>query len=300
MLPGQLAVADTTAANYSTSAFDGFVHGTSHPEYRIPFRLNVWLTNNARLILHLNSVSSGPSLAVRADGSQLYRTNLPNLDGGYAVNNEYDIDLAVNLPAGKRIIDIVNLGQDWFFLDWVRFEGVVPAAYASNWQPPCEPIGLTGPHESLVYLVAPGVGFPGSATNAVLPLQHGQSITLTNWLAGDFIAEWYDPLTASLAGYTQATTTNRSLTLPLPDFREDLAGLIYRPPSLRALGKGPSGGFQVQVDSETGGRYWLESSSNLVDWLSIQAFTNASGATALTAPDAGLGGTRFYRTRQQR
>ena len=87
-------------------------------------------------------------------------------------------------------------------------------------------IGLRGARESLLYVVAPGVAWPASATNASLPLQAGQSVTLTNWPAGSYYAAWYDPATGAYVGRTQAAMTNNSLNLPLPGFREDLAGIV--------------------------------------------------------------------------
>src|SRR5208282_2752625 len=114
--------------------------------------------------------------------------------------------------------------------------------------PSPDAIGLRGPRESLLYLVAPWASFSGSFTNAVLPLQHGQSVTLTNWPAGNFFADWYDPVTGTNAGYTQASTTNGSLTLPLPDFSEDLAGVVHPPATLMALGMAPADAFQFRLD----------------------------------------------------
>ncbi len=300
MLPGELAVPNAAAANFSASTFDSFVHGSSHPDLKIPFRLNAWFTNNARLVMHLNSVSWNSVLVVRADGSQLYRTNLPNLDGAYSVTNEYNLDLTVDLPAGKRLVEIANLGADWFYLDWVRLEQVLPASYTNDWRPPCEPIGLSGPREALVYVVAPGTAYPGSATNAVLPLQQGQTITLTNWPAGDYFAEWYDPPTAALAGYCRATTTNRLLTLPLPDFYADLTGILYGPARLTSLGFDPGGAYQFQFDSETGGRYWIQTSTNLAQWLPFRLLTNAAGTSLLTDTGAVVQAPlRYYRAKQQ-
>ena len=46
-------------------------------------------------------LSDGAVLTVRVDGVETYRTNLPNLDGGYQVNNEYNADIPANLPAGN-------------------------------------------------------------------------------------------------------------------------------------------------------------------------------------------------------
>ena len=45
----------------------------------------------------------------------------------------------------------------------------------------------------------------------------------------------HDSPTGLLAGHTQAITTNAALTLPLPDFREDLAAVVYPPPRLAAI-----------------------------------------------------------------
>ena len=299
MLVGELAVPNAGAANYSASTLNSFVHGTSHADLKTPFRLSAWFTNDARLVMHVNSVSWNSSLTVRADGVQLYRTNLPNLDGGYSVTNEYNLDIAVSLPAGRRLVEIVNLGADWFYLDWVRLEQVLPAAYTNDWEPPCEPIGLGGPREGLVYVVAPGTAFPGSATNTALPLQQGQTITLTNWPAGDYLAEWYDPSTATFAGQSRAATVNGSLTLTLPDFQADLAGIVHQPSKLTPLGHDAAGAFQFRFDSETGGRYVIETSTNLTDWLTLLLLTNSVGTSVVTDTGAGQSTCKYYRAMQR-
>src|ERR1039457_129092 len=46
------------------------------------------------------------AMPVRVDGAQLYSTNLPNLDGLNEVNNEYNLDIPLNLPSGKHLIQI--------------------------------------------------------------------------------------------------------------------------------------------------------------------------------------------------
>src|SRR5216117_2229091 len=179
--------------------------------------------------MHLNSVSDGAVLTVRVDGIETYRTNLPNLDSGYAVNNEYNVDISANLPVGNHLVEIRNTGSDWFYLDWVRLEQVLPATYPGGWEPSPSSIGLQGERESLLYVIAPGASFPAGATNSTLPLQQGKSVTLTNWPVGTFLAQWFDPATGQRLSDTQATTSNGSLTLPLPELREDLDGVVYPP-----------------------------------------------------------------------
>jgi hypothetical protein len=283
---GRLALPDSAAAEDSASLLNGFVHGSAHADLKTPFQLSAWLTHDARLTLHLNSVSSGSTLLVRADGVTHYRTNLPNLDGTYNVNNEYNLDISVGIPAGKRLIEVSNPGNDWFFLDWVRLERILPATYSGDWQPSPDAIGLRGPHESLLYVVAPGASFPAGATNPTLPSQLGQKITLTGWPAGRFYAEWYDPPTGTPVGVSQATTTNGLLNLIMPDFREDLAAVLYSPPSLTPVNLTQPDGFTFRLDSETGGVYLIQRSVDLSSWKTFLALTNVHGTSILTDPSA--------------
>src|SRR5581483_4421201 len=280
---GRLAVANPAASGYSAVTLNSFVHGAWHSDLKVPFILSAWLTNNARLVMHLNSVSDSSVMVVRANGAELFRTNLPNLDGGYAVNNEYNLDIPVNLPAGKRLIEITNAGGDWFYLDSVRLEQVLPANYSSNWQPSCEAIGLRGPHESLLYAVAPQVSFPASATNAALPQQHLQTITLTNWPGGSFIADWYDPASGTFVGTTTGVGNNGILVLPLADFTEDLAAILYPPPTLTVLGLATNA-LKLRLQSQTGGRYVIDRSEDLLNWAPWTTITNVSGVFSWTAP----------------
>ena len=295
---GQLAIANPAAAGYSATTFDSFVHGQAHPELRAPFRLSAWLTNNARLVMHLNSVSDGSILVVRANGTELFRTNLVNLDGGYSVNEEYNTDVIVNLPSGKRLLEITNAGLDWFNLDWVRLEQVLPSTYPGNWAPSPDAIGLRGASESLLYLVAPGVSFPAGATNATLPLQHAQTVTLSNWPSANYFAEWYDPATATPLGLTQGATTNGLLVLPLPDVSEDLAAIVFQPPRLTALRFPSSNTFQLRLDSEIGGQYLIQSSSNLAAWGPWIDTNSATGPAVITGPGQTTNGNSFFRAKR--
>jgi hypothetical protein len=295
MTSGQVAVPGPQATYYSASALDSFVQGIYHPDLKTPFQLSAWFTNNASLVMHLNSVSDNSIMVVLVDGNTVFSTNLPNLDGTYNVNEEYNTNFTVNLPSGYHLITITNTGGDWFYLDWVQLNQVLPAAYSGNWQPSPDAIGLSGPRESLLYVVAPGVSFPANATTVTLPVQHAQTITLTNWPAGNFIAEWYDPATAASLGLTQANTTNNNLVLSMPDFTEDLAAIVYSPPTLTALNFSSSNGFQFRLDSETGGQYLIQKSSDLLSWTSFLNVTNTDGAIILMDPSSETNSRSFFR-----
>ncbi len=295
---GLLAVANPDSANYAPSTLNSFFHGTAHPELRVPCRLNAWFTNSARLVMHLNSVSGGAIMSVLVDNVQLYRTNLPNLDGTWNVNNEYNMDIPVNIAAGKHSIVITNAGLDWFYLDWLRLENVLPAYYSPNWAPSPGSIGLRGNHESLMYVLAPGNAFPANATNSVLPLQQAGYLQLTNWPAGKFYAEWYDPPTGTNVARTSSTTTNGVLTLPLPDYREDLAGIVYPAPVLLSIGLDTNNAFLFQLSSETGGRYEIKNSADFTNWTTFLLVTNVTGTLPLSTPTAPPNSDNFFRAVQ--
>ena len=297
---GRLAVPSPQSAVYAGNSLNSFIQGAWQSAFQAPFALNAWFTNNARLVMHLNSVSVSANLTVRLDGSTLYSTNPPNLDGLNDVNNEYNLDIPLNVPAGKHLLEITNTSLGWVYLDWVRLEQALPSTYTGNWQPSPDAIGLRGPRESLLYAVAPWVSFSGSSTNALLPRQHGQSLMLTNWPPGRFLADWYDPLTGTNAGSTQASTTNDVLTLPMPDFSEDLAAVLHAPARLTALRMGPAETFEFRLDSETGGNYLIQKSNDLLTWQDFQTVSNSTGTLPLSDAAAGASPQGFFRAQQSR
>jgi len=298
MNPGRLAVPNAGAADYSAGALNSFVHGIWHADLKTPFQLSAWFTNNAQLVMHLNSVSDASTLVVLADNVQLFSTNLPNLDGTYVVDGEYNTNISVSLPPGKHIITITNTGGDWFYLDWVELDQVLPATYAGNWQPSPAAIGLGGSRESLLYVVSPAAAFPVGGTNTPLPVQHGQTVILTNWPAGLFYAEWYNPSNAAFLGVSNAVAAGGGLTLTLPDFREDLAAIVYPPSQLVSLGVDGTQAYQFKFNSETGGRYAIEESTNLLTWTPFLGLTNNLGTLYLTDPSLKTNSRAFFRARQ--
>ena len=165
---------------------------------------------------------------------------------------------------------------------------------------PLTAIGQCGARESLIYLVTVGAIFPSGATNAALPVQNGQTLILTNWPGGLYHAEWYDPVTGALVGTSQATTTNGGLRLPLPGYSVDLAGLVYPPPMLKTLAASINGSFQFQLNSETGGQYMIEKSTNLSAWAPFLKVTNTTGQFLLSDPITASHTQSFYRATHSR
>jgi len=271
-----MAVPDAWSALESPGLLNSFVHGTGHPELRIPFRLSAWFDTNASLTLHVNSVSDGAVVNVRVDGASVFTRSLPNLDGTYQVNNEYNTNLVVALAAGKHLVEVRNAGGDWFCLDWVALSNVLTATYEAGWAPEPVAIGVKGEGETLVYVANPLLKYPARVTNAVLPAVRDTSITLSNWPAGTYHALWYHITNAIGMGQTVGATTNGVLTLPLPEFSEDLVGRIVREFAVQAsVGLG-DGTVRVAIVGDPGVAYELEGSTNLTDWSRVGTASNAA------------------------
>jgi hypothetical protein len=160
---------------------------------------------------------------------------------------------------------------------------------------PLTAIGQRGTRDSLIYVVTAGAIFPAGATNAALPMQTGQTLILTNWPAGRYHAEWYDPATGALVGNSQAATTNGALRLPLPGYSVDLAGLVYPPPVFNTLPGNTNGSFHFQLNSETGGYYMIEKSTDLSTWVPFLTITNTAGVLGLNDPFMATNTKSFFR-----
>jgi len=298
-LGGEMALPTPLSATLAGNYLNSFVHGTSHSDLRISFRVEAWLGDAARLILHLNSVSSGAILTVRVNQSEVFRRSLPNKDGGWQVNNEYNEDISVPLPVGRALIEIRNAGADWFYLDWVRIEGVRPAEYANGWQPAPDVAGLRGETETLLYVVSPHASFPANATaDLIEPYRQGR-VTLRRMPPGAYRAVWHDPQSAARVGETTATASGDTLVVPLPEFSEDLAGILtrMRDVSLEAPRWSPGAGFECELRSADAGHYTVEASSDFERWLSLEAVHTADGAALYRDTGAATMPRRFYRAK---
>ena len=130
-------------------------------------------------------------MSVRANGVEKFRRALPNKDRGFLVNNEYNEDLVVDLPPGRQRVEIRNAGGDWFYLDWVRLEGVLPARYENDWRPSPAATGIRSGGEMLVHVVAPGFEYPAGATVTNPPPSMGAEIVVLGAPAGNYACVWF-------------------------------------------------------------------------------------------------------------
>ena len=265
---GMLALPNPDASGRGAGVFNSFVHGSAHADLKNPFKMNAWFGTGAKVTAHVNSVSQGAVLGVFVDSVQALRISLPDKDGKYDPQvNEYNIDISTNVPAGRHTVEIRNLGMDWFYLDWVKLDGVLTSDYLGGWRPSPQAIGIAGVSESLIYAISPSAVFPANATNATLPLQTKQSVSLTGWPPGAYVARWYDPETGAITGESSSVVTNGVLSLALPNYTVDLAGWVQQIPRLTALGYRQDAGVdEIRITGLPGAKWSLVGSLNLRDW----------------------------------
>lgn len=291
--PGSLALVSPEAAGQGSATYNAFVHGSAHADLKNPFRISAWVGENAALVLHLNSVSGGAIMVIRVDGREVHRWAIPNKDNGWEVNNEYNQDVRIPLAAGKHNIEILNLGLDWFYLDWVRVEQVLPSEYLNQWSPSPVAIGQRGDHESWVYVVNPAIHYPSGAKTASPEPVKGGTVVLTAWPVGEFVALWYEAKSGKFLGQSEASTENAILRFQLPEFTEDIVGRITGPTRLEAFSGSSPGEFVIEVGPAASPSLTLEYSSDLKAWVTLPA--EGTNRIVLSAESS----AGFYRAVQQ-
>jgi hypothetical protein len=296
---GLLAIANLHSAGEAPKRLNAFVHGSVHADLKTSFKLDAWFDPGARVVLHLNSVSSGAILAVRANGTEIFRRSLPDRDGTFNVNNEYNEDISVEIPTGHQKIEIRNVGGDWFYLDWVRLERVLPSRYAGDWTIAPAVTGLRQADSLLLYVVAPGLEYPAQATATNPPIATGLSLTVSNLPAGNYATIWFSTTDGRLVDQKQVEVSSDGL-LPLspPDFQEDLVAHVFPLPRLRAEGFDDRGGFRLRADGHRLDAFQLRTSSDLESWKSAGRMTSEIPSTAFFLdPGAMNEPKRFYQLR---
>lgn len=204
----------------------GYIHGRSKPELRTPFTIQANLGAGAKLTLHLNSVANDPTLIVSQNGKQIFERKLPNKDGGWQINKEYDEDIIVPLEAGRSTIEISNGGEDWLFLDWVRVEGALQSKDETTMSAiPLEHYILSDGRTRLLWVVDSRYSWPQHRTQTAVTIE-GAKISLKNWPNGRWNVEWWQTSTGQSLGKTQAIARNNQLDVPIVPFGGDIAARL--------------------------------------------------------------------------
>lgn len=265
---GTFAVPDPNSAEQASRFLNAFLHGSAHPELKVPLRIQAAFDVGARVVARVNSVSAGARLGFYVDGSLVTSTNLPDRDGRFdAFVGEYGIDVGVAVPSGVHTVEIRNLGTDWATLDWIEASPLRRTVHAGGWMPSPGLTGIARGTAALVYLWAPGVAWPAGATNASPERLAGRKAVFASWPSGGFVARWFDPATGAGVGTTSAeTSATGTLELPVPEFAVDLAAVVLPRPRLTAAALEQGGTLRLELEAPgapEGIAWTVESSTDL-------------------------------------
>jgi len=226
-LTGTFAVADRQVAERSADALPAWLYGSAGPAaLRVPIRLIAFFGAEARAVLRVRSAAGPAELVVRIDDAEALREPLGAAGGG-DINREF----TVAFPAGKHRVEIANAGAESLILDSLRLDGVRPAAFPGGWRYAPAAVGLRQGARAVVYVCSPWTLWPAGATRFNPAVQTGRSLRLADWPPGRYTAAWFNPSTGERVAETHGAAGGNELTLPLPDFNDDLAGIVDPAPA---------------------------------------------------------------------
>ncbi len=223
---GTFAVGNRLGAERASEFLHGYVQGTRNTDMRHPFIVNAHFGEKARFMMRVASVSSTADLRVRIDGQEVFRKAWDQAPSGPRKPLGLDTDFAVEVPAGKHSIEVLNTGEDWVRLDTVTLENVREASFPNSWTFAPEPIGLRKGGKAVVYVTSPWTVYPAGARRSDPAPMTGQTLTLKDWPSGKDVARWFDTRSGLEVATTHATTQDGLLLLPLPPLSDDLAGAL--------------------------------------------------------------------------
>ncbi|MEO6005700.1 MAG: DUF5060 domain-containing protein [Opitutus sp.] len=227
-VPGDALLVDSLAIARAAERISSYLHGTNNPLLQQHAEFGAWFADHARLVFRVNSVAADADLLVRVDGEEKLRVPLVNKDGLAVLNDEINQEFTVELPAGKHQVEIAHTGRDWVNLKAVRFERIRPAAFVGGWEFKAQAVGLQSERAAVVYVRSPHVAWPAGALRYNPPVVHGATVTLTSWSAGQSHVLWLDPKTGRELAAATLVGEAASLTLPVPDFAEDIVGILKK------------------------------------------------------------------------
>jgi hypothetical protein len=207
-----------------------YLYGAAQKDQQKPVTIELNRAVPGPLVLRIGRVWVLGILEVNLDGKPILREELPAGEGkGPWAKSEfdtrwniwgadYDKDLAIEVPAGKHLVELYNAGRDGITLDRLTLP-----AYATRDRPNVRCCGLVGKGLALLWFQN------GDHTLAALmdkretvPVE-GAKVTVPGIPASACAVEWWDTVTGVVTRTTQERATQAGLSLELPPLPADVA-----------------------------------------------------------------------------
>jgi hypothetical protein len=215
------------------AALPRLLHGDGHPDLCTPFTFELDCAEPTRFAVHVGTVSAGAVLEFRLDGEEVRVVDLPAGEGlGWGSEwqeewgiwqTRYDEWLDIPVPAGRHVVRIENMGQDWIEVLAVRLTG-----YVTNQSPHLRVMGLAAADRVLLWAqntrhtwfrVRDGGRIPGVAPTC---------LGLKGLADGMWTVQLWDTHEGEMLRTAFATVTDGRLSLELPRIERDVAVKLIR------------------------------------------------------------------------
>jgi len=226
----EVALTGALAAERGADSLSCYLGPTNERYQQRQIVLDGWWANDGKITFHVTEADGDAEPVVHIDTKEVWRTKLARPAGTAPGARKLDQEFSVPIPGGHHRVELANAAPIWMRIDSLRVTSLRASTYPGGWEYQPTVTALRQAEKALVYVVSPWSAYPAGALRYHPPLQRGRSVNLRAWPDGKFIAHWFNPETGAEVTSTAVTATGGTLALPLPDFDDDLAGLIERAP----------------------------------------------------------------------
>lgn len=204
------------------------LHGDVHDNLRVPLTFRVDYPIAGKFSLHIGKVGDNGLLKFYRDGEEISVVDLPTGKGLGASSiyvdrwkrweTTYDMDVAVDVPAGRHEIQIQNDGRDWITIDYFRLTN-----YRANATPNLRVMGMQTSEEALIWVQNRDHTWFNVRDKVSIPPIVPTRLTLTGFAGGEYNMELWDTISGTVIERKRSTAAEDRLIISLPEVAHDIA-----------------------------------------------------------------------------
>ncbi len=208
-----------------------YLYGQAQAAQQKPRVVAVTVPQDCRLVVNIGRVWVKGILEVQLDGRPVFREELPAgppgqgryktavFDQQWKIwGSDYDLEVPIELPAGRHEVSLYNAGADGITIDRVSISHclVGPASALRGY-------GLAGRTMAMAWFQNREHCLRNVAQKREIAPVRGGRVTLSGLPAGPCTVQWWDTWAGRALREERATVTAEGLVLELPELARDVA-----------------------------------------------------------------------------
>ncbi|MDR3710051.1 MAG: DUF5060 domain-containing protein [Capsulimonadaceae bacterium] len=220
----------------SKKTYPGFLFSPGKPDLRSPLRFIADYPVAGKFVVHVYQVSQSSQLRLLVDGKEAATFALDaNPPKDPAVTPEYkttefnsvysiyqaifDRDYAIDVPAGKHVIDLEVVKGDWLSVSYYKLTNYRGSHYAN-----IRVLGIARNRTALLWVQNTNSNWKNVYDGTPIPAIHNARTAIHDLPSGNYSIEFVDTLTGATTGKAAAHATEEDgLPLAIPDLATDIA-----------------------------------------------------------------------------